>query len=103
MRLTVSGDPDAHTKRRTPSLPVSVGSAIIIALLLVIAWLDYDTGTAPIQHLYYLPIILAALIFDYWGGLACAVAAIVLYHLANQNLRALNFVERHYKQCVLFL
>ncbi len=103
MRLTVSGDPDAHTKRRTPSLPVSVGSAIIIALLLVIAWLDYDTGTAPIQHLYYLPIILAALIFDFWGGLACALAAIVSYHLANQHLRALNYVESDYMQVVLFL
>ncbi|HYU98477.1 MAG TPA: diguanylate cyclase [Pyrinomonadaceae bacterium] len=103
MRLTVSGAPDAHTKRRTPSLPASVGSAIIIALLLVIAWLDYDTGTAPIQHLYYLPIILAALIFDYWGGLACALAAIISYHLANQHLRALNYVESDYMQVVLFL
>src|SRR6185436_389664 len=103
MRLTVSGAPDAHTKRRTPSLSVSVGSAIIIALLLVIVWLDYDTGTAPIQHLYYLPIILAALIFDYWGGLACAVAALVSYHLANQHLRALNYGEGDYLQMVLFL
>jgi len=103
MRLTVSGDPDAHTNRRTLSLPVSVGSAMIIALLLVIAWLDYYTGTAPIQHLYYLPIILAALIFDYWGGLACALAAIVSYHLANQHLRALNYVESDYMQVVLFL
>jgi len=72
-------------------------------LLLVIAWLDYDTGTAPIQHLYYLPIILAALIFDYWGGLACALAAIISYHLANQHLRALNYVESDYMQVVLFL
>ena len=104
MRLTVSGDPDAHTKRRsTSSLSVFVGLAIIIALLLVIAWLDYDTGTAPIQHLYYLPIILAALIFDYWGGLACAFAALVSYHLANQHLRALNYGEGDYLQMVLFV
>ena len=104
MRLTLSGDPDAHTRRRrTSSLSVSVGSAIIIALLLVIVWLDYDTGTAPIQHLYYLPIILAALIFDYWGGLACAVAALVSYHLANQHLRALSYGESDYFQMVLFL
>ena len=45
---------------------------MIVLLLFVIAWLDYATGTAPVQHLYYLPIILAAFIFDYWGGLASA-------------------------------
>jgi diguanylate cyclase (GGDEF)-like protein len=102
MRLTVSGDPDAHTKRRRDSL-VSVGSGLIVPLLLVVAWLDYDTGTAPIQHLYYLPIILAALIFDYWGGMACALAALVSYHLANQHLRALNYGEGDYLQVALFL
>lgn len=72
-------------------------------MLLVIGWLDYATCTAPIQHLYYLPIILAAFIFDYWGGLACALAAIVSYHLANQHLRAMNYVESDYLQVVLFL
>jgi diguanylate cyclase (GGDEF)-like protein len=103
MRLTVSGYPDAGTKRPLSSLPASVGAATIVLLLFVIAWLDYATGTAPIQHLYYLPIILAAFIFDYWGGLACALAAIVSYHLANQHLRALNYVESDYLQVVLFL
>ena len=103
MRLTVSGYPGAGTKRPISSLPVSVGAAIIVLLLFVIAWLDYATGTAPIQHLYYLPIILAAFMFDYWGGLVCALAAIVSYHLANQHLRALNYLESDYLQVVLFL
>src|SRR5438105_5052607 len=103
MRLTLSGDPGARTKRPMSSLPASVGAAMIVLLLLVIAWLDYATGTAPIQHLYYLPIILAAFIFDYWGGLACALAAIVFYHLANQHLRALNYGQSDYLQVVLFL
>jgi diguanylate cyclase (GGDEF)-like protein len=85
------------------SLPVSVGAAIIVLLLLAIAWLDYATSTAPMQHLYYLPIILAALIFDYWGGLACALVAIVCYHLANEHLRALNYGEGDYLQILLFL
>ena len=103
MRLTVSGDPDARRKRPTASLPASAGAAIIVLLLLAIAWLDYATGTAPLQHLYYLPIILAAFIFDYWGGLTCALAAIVTYHLANQHLRALNYGESDYLQVSLFL
>jgi diguanylate cyclase (GGDEF)-like protein len=76
---------------------------MIVLLLFVIAWLDYATGTAPVQHLYYLPIILAAFIFDYWGGLTSALAAIVSYHLANQHLRALNYGEGDYLQVVLFL
>src|SRR5258705_5836236 len=109
MRLTVSGgDPGARTKRIMSSqimasLPASVGAAIIVLLLLVIAWLDYATGTAPVQHLYYVPIVLAAIIFDYWGGLACAMTAVVFYHLANQHLRALNYGESDYLQVLLFL
>ena len=103
MRLTVSGDPRARTKRIVSSLPASVGAAIIGLLLLVIAWLDYATSTAPVQHLYYVPIVLAAFIFDYWGGLACALTAIVFYHLANQHLRALNYGESDYLQVSLFL
>ena len=109
MRLTVSGgDPGARTKRIMSSqimasLPASVGAAIIVLLLLVIAWLDYATSTAPVQHLYYVPIVLAAIIFDYWGGLASAMTAIVFYHLANQHLRALNYGEGDYLQVSLFL
>jgi len=103
MRLTVSGDPRARTKRIVSSLPASVGATIIGLLLLVIAWLDYVTSTAPVQHLYYVPIVLAAFIFDYWGGLACALTAIVFYHLANQHLRALNYGESDYLQVSLFL
>src|SRR6266404_7047746 len=89
MRLTVSGgDPGARTKRIMSSLPASVGAAIIVLLLLVIAWLDYSTSTAPVQHLYYVPIVLTAIIFDYWGGLACAMTAVVFYHLAKEHLRS---------------
>ena len=101
MRLTVK--PDVRTKRITSSLPASVGAAIIVPLLLVIGWLDYATSTAPVQHLYYVPIVLAAIIFDYWGGLACAITAVVFYHLANQHLRALNYGEGDYLQVSLFL
>src|SRR5437016_7749616 len=103
MRLTVSGNPGARTKRPIASLSTWFGAAVIVLLLLVTAWLDYATGTAPIQHLYYLPIILAAFVFDYWGGLACALAAIVFYHLANEHLRILNYGESDYLQVVLFL
>lgn len=103
MQLTVSSYSRGRTKRPMSSLRALFGAAIIVPLLLFIAWLDSATGTAPIQHLYYLPIILAAYMFDYWGGLACALAAIVSYHLANQHLRALNYGEVDYLQVALFL
>ena len=103
MRLTVSGFTGVRAKEPMSSLPASVAAVMIVLLLFVIAWLDYATGTAPIQHLYYLPIILAAFMFDYWGGLVCALAAIVSYHLANQHLRALNYGEGDYLQILLFL
>src|SRR6266481_9003109 len=104
MRLTVSGgDPGARTKRIISSPPASVGVAIIVLLLLAIAWLDYATSTAPVQHLYYVPIVLDAIIFDYWGGLACAMTAVVFYHLANEHLRSLNYGESDYLQVSLFL
>ena len=78
MRLTVRGDHSARSGRQIFSLTTSLGAATtIVLLLLVIGWLDFVTGTAPIQHLYYLPIILAALIFDYWGGMVCALVAII--------------------------
>ena len=103
MRLTVSGYARIRTKQPPSLLPALVRAAIVLIMLIVIAWLDYVTGTAPIQHLYYLPIIFAALIFDYWGGTSCAVAAIVCYHLANQHLRAMNYGENDYLQVLLFI
>jgi len=103
MRLTANGDAGARTSRPTASLPAPIGAITIVVLLLVIARLDYATGTAPIQHLYYLPIILAAFVFDYWGGLTCALAAIVSYHLVNEHLRALNYGQSDYLQIALFL
>jgi diguanylate cyclase (GGDEF)-like protein len=72
------------------------------ALLLVFA-LDRATGAAPFQHLYYLPIILAAVRFRKRGGVIAALAAIVLYHAANPHLLTLAYEESDLVQIVLFL
>jgi diguanylate cyclase (GGDEF)-like protein len=103
MQLTASTYPSSVTQRPRSSLTVLIGVLAVLLLLLVVGWLDYATGTAPVQHLYYLPIILAAFVFDYWGGLLCALAAIVSYHLVNEHLRALNYGESDYLQVALFL
>jgi len=65
--------------------------------------LDRSTGRAPVQHLYYLPIILTALSFGYRGGLTAAFAAIVLYHLANGALLTRRYEESDIIQISLFL
>ena len=58
-------------------------AAVIIVALALIFELDRATGDAPVQHLYYLPIALAAFVFGRAGGVVAALSAIALYHFAN--------------------
>jgi diguanylate cyclase (GGDEF)-like protein len=83
------------------SRPLAVGGvAVGLALTFV---LDRGTGSAPVQHLYYLPIILAAFTLRWIGGLAASVAAIVLYHLANPALLTFGYREPDLVQMGLFV
>ena len=102
MRLVVHGSNEG-LRRQSPLYAKTSIAVIILSLLLAIGWLDYATGTAPFEHLYYLPILLAASLFDYAGGLLCALLAIALYHLANAHLRALHYDRSDYFQVALFL
>ena len=78
-RETNRGGPFAAIRqvRAAPALAASVAS------LLAIFTLDRFTGSAPVQHLFYLPIIFAGIRFGTRGGAAAAAAAIALFHLAN--------------------
>ena len=78
-------------------------SALVIGSLGVVFALDRATGSAPVQHLYYVPIILAGLWFRRWGSLIAAGAAIVLYHPANQNLLSFRYNELDLLQIALFI
>jgi signal transduction histidine kinase len=50
----------------------------------VVAYLDYRfAGVLPISHLYYLPILLAAVSSGYAGGLLAATGAIALFHVTH--------------------
>lgn len=102
MRLVVH-DSNKGVRRHSPLYARTSIAAVILLLLLAVGWLDYATGTAPFEHLYYLPILLAASMFDYTGGLICAVLAIGLYHLANPHLRTLHYDRSDYFQVALFL
>jgi diguanylate cyclase (GGDEF)-like protein len=57
----------------------------------------------PVQHLYYLPIILAGLGFGMAGSIVTAISAIALYHLANPHLLTFRYGEADLVQIVLFL
>ena len=65
--------------------------------------LDYVTVDAPVQHLYYLPIILAALLFGITGGVVSAAVAVLLYHLAKEPwLGGVRYGQLDLIQIVLF-
>ena len=77
---------------------------VLIGLgLLGVFLLDRATGGAPIQHLYYLPIIFAALQFGRRGGVVSSLAAVALYHLANPALLRFAHGERDVVQVTLFV
>src|SRR4051812_24617144 len=80
-----------------------IAAVAIPPALLAIYALDRVTETAPIQHLYYLPIIYAGIAFGRAGGLGAAVASIALYHLANHAPSATPYGELDVLQIVLFL
>ena len=99
MRLTTSAEQLA--------VPVNVArptaAASVVVLQLLVFALDRATGAAPVQHLYYLPIIIAALGFGIAGGIASALSAIVLYHTANPHLLTFRYGESDLVQMALFL
>jgi diguanylate cyclase (GGDEF)-like protein len=99
MNLTTSSDPLAFPRQRSPMWSVA---PVIGALLLVFA-VDKATGSAPMQHLYYLPIIVAGRSFGMRGGVVAALAAIALYHAANPHLLTFRYEESDVVQIALLL
>jgi diguanylate cyclase (GGDEF)-like protein len=76
---------------------------LIATALILIAVLDRMTGDVPFQHLYYLPIILAATEFGFAGGLITSLSSVMLYHLANPRLLSLQeFRQGDIVQIILF-
>lgn len=59
---------------------------LVPALLLLVFVIDRHTEAAPIQHLYYVPIVLAAVWFGLRGSVVTSTTAVLLYHVANPVL-----------------
>ena len=76
---------------------------LVLVSLGLIYKLDQSTGAAPIQHLYYLPIVIAGLWLPRHAGFIAGLAAVVLYHLANPILLASRYRESDILEIVLFV
>jgi len=103
VRLTTDGGRGPGSARHLSlAWRIAAAAAIVGGLVLVFA-LDQTTGSAPVQHLYYLPIIFAAVRFGIRGGVATPLAAIVLYHAANPRLLAFKHEHWDGVQVLLFV
>jgi diguanylate cyclase (GGDEF)-like protein len=103
MRLTTSQDPRPDVARETPALSRLAAPAALAVGLFLVFTLDRNAGSAPVQHLYYVPIILAAVRFGSRGGIVTALAAIALYHVADPRLLAFEHQHWDVVQVALFL
>lgn len=82
----------------------SIAWAIALAAALFLIFeLDHKTGTAPVQHLYYLPIIVASLRFGLTRGLLASLVSVGLYHAANPALVASGYKETDVVPIALFV
>ncbi len=86
-----------------PRMTKTLAFAVVVGLLLVIFELDRRTDAAPVQHLYYLPIILASLRMGSMAGLGTSVASVVMYHLANPTLMSSHYKDTDIIQIALFV
>ena len=78
-------------------------AALVLGALAFVFSLDRATDATPVQHLYYLPIVLAARRFGTIGAISAALSAIVLYHVANPHLLTFRYEESDLVQIALFL
>jgi diguanylate cyclase (GGDEF)-like protein len=101
MRL-IGSVPGARLRQRAEP-PAGIVYAAVAVSLAVVFWLDRVTASAPLQHLYYLPIILASLRIGARAGVAASAASIVLYHLANPSMIASGYRESDLVQIILFV
>ncbi len=102
MRLTTASK-DQESDLHEGGSPQPFVVAIVALLLVVTFLLDRSTDAAPVQHLYYLPIIIAASRLRWSGGLVTSLVAIVLYHLANSALLTFAYRETDLVQIALFI
>jgi diguanylate cyclase (GGDEF)-like protein len=103
MQLTTSRSRVGDYLTTVRRVPLSLALILVAVALALTFELDRLTGSAPVQHLYYLPIIFGAVRYGLAGGASTSVAAIVLYHLANPHLLTFRYGESDLVQMALFI
>jgi diguanylate cyclase (GGDEF)-like protein len=93
MQLTGVAPTAARDLVDAPSVSAHWATVAIVAALLLIFALDRSTGSAPVQHLYYLPIVFTAIRFGAARGLMAAATAIALSHFANPDSFNMRYEE----------
>jgi len=101
MHLTTPGEEHRTVLDRIRALSVSWTLLLVCGTLAVVFLLDRETGAAPVQHLYYVPIVLAHLRFRLRAALPLTLAVVVLYHAANPEVIG-HYGEATLIQIVLF-
>lgn len=99
MRLTTTGV-HVMSSRRAQRLWVMLAVA---SALWIIFEVDRRTGSAPVQHLYYLPIVLASLSRGRLIGVTTSLVAVLLYHVANLAHFTRGYTEADIVQTTLFV
>jgi len=102
MRLTTTPG-SARSPIVADQVSAKAASAALAVALLLIFLLDRTTASAPVQHLYYLPIVFGAIRFGNRGAMVLAVCAIVLYHAANPHLFSFRYEEEDLIPIILFI
>ena len=102
MRLTDS--PNSTYRVPAPSrLRLLQSLTWLVALVALVFSLDRMTGLPHVQHLYYVPIIFAAIRFGMIPATAVAAVAILLYHVANPHALTWRYEESDLLQAAMFL
>jgi diguanylate cyclase (GGDEF)-like protein len=87
----------------TRQLPAALVLGGVASAFVLVFELDRSSGSSPVQHLYYLPIVVAATRFGMPGGCLAVLAAIVLYHSANPHLLAFRYEQFDLLQIAVFM
>src|SRR5262245_15766470 len=103
MRLTTSGGAGAGLVPSSPDGAHAAAGVAVVVMLVIVFLLDRATGSAPVQHLYYMPIVLAAVRFGIRGGVIAPAVAILLYHAADPRLVAFGYGHWDIVQISLFV
>ncbi len=67
----------------------------------MVFWLDHWTNLPAVQHLYYFPIVFAAIALGIAGGVSPAATATLLYHFANPRFLSHRVAEQQRVDCIV--